>query len=379
MKEKVSFIFGTRPEAIKLAPVINLFKNQSEFNTEICFTGQHKEMVEHILPVFDILPDISLDLMTHGQTLAYFTGRAIQTLDKYIEKSKPDHIFVQGDTASVLAGALVGFFRGVKVHHVEAGLRTGEKLSPFPEEINRILTGRLADYHYPPTDKAKENLLDEGVDPTNLVVTGNTSIDSLLYVKNRLDSNIIRPSFSTRLQKVIENYKSKLILVTAHRRESFGEGFVNLCKAIFEIAKKFPDYIVVYPVHLNPNVQEPVNKYLANISNVLLCDPLDYVSFISIMDASTIILTDSGGVQEESPSLNKPILVLRNHTERPEGVEVGCAKLVGTSTSRIVREVTLLLESEKDYNNMIRNDNPYGDGTASLKILGFFKNVCLQK
>lgn len=370
---KVSFIFGTRPEAIKLAPVINLFKQQPEFRTEVCFTGQHKEMVEQILPLFGIIPDIDLKLMTSGQSLSYFTGRALQMLSSYIEESKPDHIFVQGDTATVFAGALAGFFNQKKVFHVEAGLRTNNKFSPFPEEINRVLTGKLADYHFAPTSRAKSNLIKEGIIEEDILVTGNTGIDALLFIINKINKNLLKVKLSNEVESIIAKAKGKVILVTAHRRESFGNGFENICKAIKTIAQKYPNYYLIYPVHLNPEVRTPVFKHLSFLENVLLINPLDYLSFIYLMSQSKILLTDSGGIQEEAPSLNKPLIVMRETTERPEGVEVGCSKLVGTDTSLIVNSISELIESDEKYNNMSNLPNPYGDGNASRLILDFFK------
>ena len=371
---KVSFICGTRPEAIKLAPVINLFKKQSDFETEVCFTGQHKEMVEQILPIFGIEPDVNLELMTSGQSLSYFTGRALQTLSSYIEEHKPDHIFVQGDTATVFAGALAGFFNQKKVHHVEAGLRTNNKFSPFPEEINRVLTGRLADYHFPPTAVAKQNLLKEGILEKDMRITGNTGIDALLQVYEKIQKNQIKVNLSMDLQRLVDKAKGKIILVTAHRRESFGDGFDNICKAIRTLAEKYRDNYLIYPVHLNPKVRKPVFEYLSDRENILLCDPLDYLEFIHLMSLSRIILTDSGGIQEEAPSLNKPLIVMRETTERPEGVEAGCSKLVGTNVSLIVNSVSELIDSQEKYESTANLENPYGNGKASELILEFFKS-----
>lgn len=372
---KVSFIFGTRPEAIKLAPVINLFKKQSDFQTEVCFTGQHKEMVSQILPIFGIEPDVNLELMTSGQSLPYFTARALETLSSYIQRESPDHIFVQGDTATVFAGALAGFFNQKKVYHVEAGLRTNNKFSPFPEEINRILTGRLADYHFPPTSTAAENLYKEGILGSDMLVTGNTGIDALLQVDEKIKQNQIEVELPEKLQAVVDKAQGKVILITAHRRESFGEGFVNICQAIKTLSEKYPDYYMVYPVHLNPRVRKTVFEYLSDRANVLLCNPLDYVQFIHLMSLSRIILTDSGGIQEEAPSLNKPLIVMRESTERPEGVNAGCSKLVGTNVPLIVNSVSELIDSQEKYESMANIENPYGNGKASELILDFFRKT----
>ena len=374
MQIKVAFIFGTRPEAIKLAPVINLFKKQSNFITETCFTGQHKEMVEQVLPIFDIVPDVKLDLMTEGQPLAYFTGRALQKISNYIERSEPTHIFVQGDTATVLAGALAGFLNRKKVYHVEAGLRTGDNWSPFPEEINRVLTGRIADYHFPPTRRAKANLISEGIGEDRIAITGNTGIDALLFVQRKLKKGELSPTVSEKIKGIIKKSEGNLVLVTAHRRESFGAGFVNICSAIRELALRHSAYQFLYPVHLNPKVQEPVNEYLNDIPNVHLCEPLNYLNFAYVMGEARLILTDSGGIQEEAPSLNKPLVVMRDNTERPEGIEAGCAKLVGTDKELIVDTVTKILTEERIYQSMANVENPYGTGNASELILNFFSN-----
>lgn len=368
MRSKVAFVFGTRPEAIKLSPLIKLFKTRKEVDTEICSTGQHREMLDQILNVFEIRPEVDLDLMTHNQSLPDFLSNSVKKLDRYLEESSPDFLVVQGDTSTVLAAALSGFYHKVKVLHVEAGLRTQNLYSPFPEEMNRRLTTRLAFQHFAPTSQAKNNLLREGVEEANIFVTGNTSIDALLDVKSAIEAGKIKPNLDPGISGKLSAL-SRMILITGHRRENFGDGFLQICNAIRNLSIEFPDTLFLYPVHLNPNVKNVVYEQLGDLHNVALVAPQGYVEFIYLMMNSSIILTDSGGVQEEGPSLGKPILVMRDNTERPEGVEAGCSKLVGTSEARISSEIRRLLNDPVYYKSMELATNPYGDGLASKRIL----------
>ncbi len=371
--KKVSFIFGTRPEAIKLAPLINYFKKSEAFNVTVCSTGQHKEMLNQILPLFDIKPDFELDLMTKNQSLAGFVSKAISSIDNYLVKTNPDYVVVQGDTSTVFAASLCAFFRKIKIIHIEAGLRTGNKFSPFPEEINRVLTGRLADFHMAPTKQAKENLLKEDVDSAKIQVTGNTGIDSILSVISKMESEKTELPIINQLKKHIPFNKGNVILITGHRRENFGSGFENLCNALSRLASIYKNFLFIYPVHLNPNVKEIVYRKLKNIRNIILLPPVDYQTFIALMGSSYIILTDSGGVQEEAPSIGVPVLVLRDTTERPEGVTAGCSRLIGTESDKIINSVTELIEDKTLYNTMSLSENPYGDGKASKRIFDFIQ------
>ncbi len=365
--KKVSFIFGTRPEAIKLCPLILKLKSHSGIKGHICVTGQHREMLDQVLELFQIKPDVDLDLMQQNQTLASLTSRAISKIDSYLNSEKPDLVIVQGDTTSVFCASLAAFYNNIPVAHVEAGLRTWNKLSPFPEEINRVLTSRIADIHYAPTKLSRENLLKEGI-KEDIIVTGNTVIDALLMIIERSRSEITHieglPDYI-----LADNPKSKNILITGHRRENFGSGFMSICNAISELARKFEDVNFIYPVHLNPNVQEPVNNILSNIDNVFLIEPQSYLPFTRLLDQATIVLTDSGGIQEEAPSLGKPVLVMRDTTERPEAIDAGTVKLVGTDKDNIISNVTELLINENSYNAMAVAVNPYGDGKASDRII----------
>lgn len=366
--KKVSFVFGTRPEAIKLAPLIKLFNQDSSIQTEVCLTGQHREMLQQVLSVFDIKADINLDLMLPDQTLTQFVSRSLVALDNYIRESQPDCIFVQGDTSTVLTAAQAAFYHKKKVFHVEAGLRTGDLYSPFPEEMNRRLTTRLAHHHFAPTETARENLLREGVAQDTITVTGNTAIDSLLTVVGMINSGELMPDLPAALTGSIREYKN-MVLITGHRRENFGNGFVNICEAIRELSVQHKDCLFVYPVHLNPNVSNVVHDMLKDIPNIKLIPPQSYVEFIYLMTQAQIILTDSGGVQEEGPSLGKPILVMRENTERPEGVEAGCSKLVGVDKNTIITEVSRLLKDQEYYSSFSVNANPYGDGHAAKYIM----------
>ena len=363
--KKILVVIGTRPEAIKLCPMVHELRRRSDlFETQVCSTGQHKEMLEQVFNTFEVTADHDLALMAPGQSLAQVTGRATQGLDKVFSQFQPDVVLVQGDTTTAFCGALVGHYHQTTVGHVEAGLRTGNKFSPFPEEMNRRLVGRMADLHFAPTQHACDSLLSEGVDPQTVFVTGNSVIDALIWVRDRVVKNV--PQRAQEVAELIGD--DPLVLITGHRRESFGDGFESMCKAIRTVADKHEDYQFVYPVNLNPRVQEPVNRLLGEHPRIHLIEPLSYEPFVWLMNRSTVVLTDSGGVQEEAPSLGKPVLVMRETTERPEGVEAGNAKLVGNSGDRIVEELSLLLSSEDERNRMASINNPYGDGTTCQKI-----------
>lgn len=371
--KKILFIFGTRPEAIKMAPVVNEFKkDRDNFETIVAVTAQHREMLDQVLSFFEIVPDYDLDLMAPNQTLESLTGKILSGISEILEKVTPDLIFVQGDTTTTYASALAAFYKMIPVAHIEAGLRTNNKYSPFPEEINRRMTTSMASYHFPPTKQSYQNLIDEGIKKDKMEMVGNTVIDALITVSNKLESD------SKQYEMLFNNYNiqfdKKTILVTGHRRESFGDGFENICKAI-QIISENKDVQIIYPVHLNPNVQKPVSRLLSNIKNVYLIPPQDYVPFIYLMKNAHIILTDSGGVQEEAPSLGKPVLVMRNTTERQEGVDAGTAKLVGTDISVIVNSIELLLNNDEEYNNMAKAVNPYGDGNTSKLIYNYLLNA----
>lgn len=368
--KKILIVFGTRPEAIKMAPVVKSFKKDTvNFETKVCVTAQHREMLDQVLNFFDITPEYDLNLMKPNQNLYSLTGDIINGLKPILEEFKPDVVLVHGDTTTSLAGALASFYSGAKVGHVEAGLRTGNKLAPFPEEINRQLTGRIADFHFSPTEKSKQNLVDEGTSESNILVTGNTVIDALLESVEKVKKITSSPLIK-ELSELIGD--DEMVLVTGHRRENFGDGFLNICAALKEIAKNFKGK-VVYPVHLNPNVQKPVRELLGDIDNVKLIDPLPYEAFVWMMNRSKLIITDSGGVQEEAPSLGKPVLVMRETTERPEAVDAGTVVLVGTDKVRIVSEALELLNNEERYQKMSGLHNPYGDGKASDRIVNFLK------
>lgn len=361
--KKVIFMVGTRPEAIKLAPVVRYFREKgNEKNALLCSTGQHKEMLNQALSDFELVPDIDLALMQPGQTLAGLSGRLFHAVDSLLQEEKPDWIVVQGDTTTVMTSSVCAFYRGVKVAHVEAGLRSFDRFHPFPEEFNRRVAGLIADIHFPPTEGAKKNLLNEGVPEEVINVTGNTVIDALLWITEKV--RIEKPKLPEKVENLLIS-KEPYVLITGHRRESFGQGFLNICSAIRELAKKFPQVKFVYPVHLNPNVQKPVIEILGDVPGVFLIEPQAYKPFVRLMDGCAMILTDSGGIQEEAPSLGKPVLVMRDVTERPEGVHAGTCKLVGSDQNMIVEQVSLLLTDEKEYQKMSRTNNPYGDGCAS--------------
>ena len=369
---KILTVFGTRPEAIKLAPVVKALENlPDQFRSLVCVTAQHREMLDQVLRLFDIRPDHDLNIMKPKQDLFGITSEVLLKLRDLLREIKPDLILVQGDTTTTFAASLAAFYQKIRIGHVEAGLRTNDKYRPFPEEINRHLTSVMADYHFAPTEKAKLNLLKEGISEDSIYVTGNTVIDALFW--------ILRNQSTPENRKRMEDYFSgklgismddrRLILVTAHRRESFGKGFENICQAIREIALRNPDIRIIYPVHLNPNVQEPVHRIIGEMDQIDLIEPLDYEPFVYLMNKSFIILTDSGGIQEEAPSLGKPVLVMREVTERPEAVEAGTAKLVGTQMEDIICETQKLLDHPEEYNRMANIKNPYGDGKAAERIV----------
>lgn len=360
---QVLFVFGTRPEAIKLCPVIHRMREACpEIATRVCVTAQHREMLDQVLDCFGVRPNLDLDLMTSGQTLAATTARILAALDPILARESWDMVVVQGDTTSTMAGSLAAFYRGIPVSHVEAGLRTGDLARPFPEELNRLITGRLAALHFAPTESARDNLLAEGTPAERIFVTGNSGIDAVLSVAEALEQGRLPAGDWPWLDG------RHLILVTAHRRETFGDGIERICNALAELAAR-PDLQIAYPVHRNPRVLKPVTDRLSGFANITLLDPLDYVSFVDLMRRSRFLLTDSGGIQEEAPSLGKPVLVMRDSTERPEAVTAGTVKLVGTDPCRIVVEATRLLEDEAEYNRRSRIHNPYGDGHASERIV----------
>lgn len=371
MSKKILFVFGTRPEAIKLCPVaLHLRARSDDFQVKVCVTAQHRELLDQVLDAFEVKPDYDLGLMLPGQTLFQSTSRILAGLEPVLEAERPDMVLVQGDTTTTLCGALAAFYCKVPVGHVEAGLRTGDPLQPFPEEMNRVLTTHLAALHFAATEGAAANLVAEGVPRRRIAVTGNSGIDAVLYVRDGLEQGRLRGPDWPWLDPA-----RKLILVTAHRRESFGEGFERICAALAQLARR-RDVQIVYPVHPNPNVQAPVARHLSGLENVLLVEPLAYVPFVDLMRRAYLLLTDSGGVQEEGPSLGKPILVMREKTERPEAVAAGTVRLVGTGEKRIVEQASLLLDDPLEYQRMSRVHNPYGDGRASSRIsdviLSFF-------
>ena len=365
---KVSVIFGTRPEAIKLAPVILALRKDPRFACDVCVTAQHRQMLDQVLEVFGIAADTDLDLMVPDQTLAGLTARAVEAVDRYLAQAKPGLVLVQGDTTTTFCSALAAFYHHIPVGHVEAGLRTGNLESPWPEEANRVLATRLTRLHFAPTETNRQNLLREGIPDDCIVVTGNTVIDALFLA---LDIVTKHPPDVPGLPKKIVTGTSPLVLITGHRRENFGPGFESICKAIAELAAHFPETQFVYPVHLNPNVRRPVDEILrsAGTHNVHLIEPLPYLPFVAMMSRATVILSDSGGVQEEAPSLGKPVLVMRDTTERPEAVTAGTVKLVGTDQRTIVEETSALLTDRAAYDTMARAMNPYGDGKATGRIL----------
>ena len=370
---KVLTVFGTRPEAIKMAPLVHALAKDPHFEAKVCVTAQHREMLDQVLKLFSIVPEYDLNIMQPGQGLTEITCRILEGLKPVLESFKPDVVLVHGDTTTTMAASLAAFYQRIPVGHVEAGLRTGDLSSPWPEEGNRTLTGHLATYHFAPTETSRQNLLRENIADNRITVTGNTVIDALFWVRDRVLSDEALHNELTQRYPFLANGK-KMILVTGHRRESFGRGFEQICHALAEIAANNPDVQIVYPVHLNPNVSEPVKRILGHVENVILIEPQDYLPFVWLMNRAWLILTDSGGIQEEAPSLGKPVLVMREMTERPEAVSAGTVCLVGTDSQRIVNEVTRLLQDESAYQAMSRAHNPDGDGHACHRILSALKN-----
>ena len=368
---KVLFVIGTRPEAIKIAPVYLALKSDPSFEVKLCITAQHRQMLDQVLDLFGLTADFDLNLMKPDQNLTDITTNILIGMRDVFKRWETDIVLVHGDTTTTLGASLASYYAKIKVGHIEAGLRTGNKYSPWPEEINRKITSAIADLHFAPTNTSCLNLLREGIDPDSIIVTGNTIIDSLLDAMERIESNI---ELKKNLQSKFDflNSSKKILLVTGHRRENFGKGFENICHAIADLSKR-SDLQVVYPVHLNPNVQGPVMRILSNLSNVHLINPLEYLPFIYLMSISTIILTDSGGIQEEAPSLGKPVLVMRDETERPEAIEAGTVRLVGTDRDKISKYTAIILDDDSVYREMSKAHNPYGDGMASIRILNFLK------
>ncbi len=367
LKKRVLTVFGTRPEAIKMAPVVHALAADERFEAKVCVTAQHREMLDQVLSLFEIKPDYDLNIMKAGQTLNDITARILLEIKPVLQEFKPDVVLVHGDTATTFAASLAAYYEQIAVGHVEAGLRTGNIYSPWPEEANRKLTGALAKYHFAPTETSKQNLIKENYAEDSIIVTGNTVIDALLMVKDKIEQNsVLQATLASRFSFLDET--KKLILVTGHRRESFGDGFERICEALAITAKANSDVQIIYPMHLNPNVREPVNRILGGIENVILIEPQEYLPFIYLMMRSYIILTDSGGIQEEAPSLGKPVLVMRDTTERPEAVAAGTVKLVGTDVERIVFSLSELLSDVNIYKEMSFSHNPYGDGYASKYI-----------
>ena len=366
-RQKILCVFGTRPEAIKMAPVVKKLIDNPLFETKVCLTGQHREMLDQVMSIFDLIADFDLDIMEKGQTLAGVTCKVLKGMEEIFLKWKPDCILVQGDTTTVFSASLAAFYHKIKVGHIEAGLRTHNRYSPYPEEMNRCLASELADIHFAPTECSRQNLLKEDFDDEQIFVTGNTVIDALFDGLKCIDSDkALRDDLGRQFQFL--DPEKKLILVTGHRRENHGEGFLNICRALHDLAGR-GDLQIVYPVHLNPNVRKPVYEILNSAADVHLIEPLDYLAFVYLMRKSYLILTDSGGVQEEAPSLGKPVLVMRDTTERPEAIEAGTVLLVGTDRETIVNQTTLLLDDELAYTRMSRSHNPYGDGKAAKRII----------
>lgn len=373
-------VFGTRPEAIKMAPLVKEFqKDADRFETIVCVTGQHREMLDQVLHLFEIVPDYDLNIMKQGQDLYDVTARVLTGMRDVLKETQPDVVLVHGDTTTSTASALAAFYQQIPVGHVEAGLRTHNIYSPWPEEMNRQITGRIATYHFAPTPLSKLNLLTEGVKEDTITVTGNTVIDALYMVVDKIKNDV---QLNQELQNVlkqagydVERLKGgkKLVLITGHRRENFGDGFIHMCTAIKDLTRKYPDVDFVYPMHLNPNVRKPIHEVfgedLSDLGNMFFIEPLEYLNFVYLMEKSTIVLTDSGGIQEEAPGLGKPVLVMRDTTERPEALEAGTVKLVGTDYDRIVSEVSALLDNQEYYNQMSKAVNPYGDGKACGRII----------
>ena len=381
--KKVLLVFGTRPEAIKMAPLVKEFqKYASDFETIVCVTGQHREMLDQVLAIFDIKPNYDLNIMKKGQDLYDVTARVLVGMRDVLTECQPDVVLVHGDTTTSTAAAIAAFYQQIPVGHVEAGLRTHNIYSPWPEEMNRQITGRIATYNFAPTPLSCENLLKEGVDDKKITVTGNTVIDALYWVVNKIKNDVVLNEELKILAKVGYDTERlvdgrKLVLITGHRRENFGDGFINMCSAIRDLKNKYPEVDFVYPMHLNPNVREAIHevfgKDLSNLGNMFFIEPLEYLSFIYLMEKATIVLTDSGGIQEEAPGLGKPVLVMRDTTERPEALSAGTVKLVGTNYDKIVNEVCTLLDNEMEYEKMSKAVNPYGDGLACSRIVNYLR------
>ena len=373
-KKKNLIVFGTRPEAIKMAPLVQKFLKNKNFETKVCVTAQHREMLDQVLDFFEIIPDFDLDLMRPNQNLYSLTATIIENMKPVLDEVKPDYVYVHGDTTTSMAVGIAAFYSGAKICHVEAGLRTFDRQYPFPEEFNRQLTGKIADYHFSPTELSKSNLLAENTKEENILVTGNTVIDALLYGIEKVNAENFKDKEIEHL-KTILNFQNKIILVTGHRRENHGDGLINICSALKTIAQNHQDVQIIYPVHLNPNVVGPVNELLSGVENIHLVTPLAYPAFIWLMEKSYLIITDSGGIQEEAPSLGKPVLVTRTTTERPEAVDEGTVLLVGTDKDRIVAETEKLLNNTEYYNAMSMLHNPYGDGKTSQRIVNFIEQL----
>lgn len=376
MKNKVLIVFGTRPEAIKMAPLVNALKKNKLFNVKVCVTAQHRAMLDQVLEFFNISPDYDLNIMKSNQTLHGLTASVIQDLKPILDDFAPNYVFVHGDTTTTMAASLAGFYSGSHICHIEAGLRTFNKYSPFPEEINRKVTGSIASYHFAPTKSAEKNLLSEGVDPKDIVVTGNTVIDALFESMKIVDNDYSNVEIEELKQILLPN--KEIVLVTGHRRENHGNGFINICKAL-ELISGLDNVQVVYPVHLNPNVKDVVFEKLSSIENIKLVAPLSYPAFLWLMSRSKLILTDSGGIQEEAPSLGKPVLVMRDTTERPEAVDAGTVLLVGTDVDKIFNESKRLLQDSDSYVAMSQLHNPYGDGHAIERIIDFISQKILEE
>jgi len=383
--KKVMLVFGTRPEAIKMAPLVKEFqKYPKKFKTIVCVTGQHREMLDQVLRIFEITPDYDLNIMKQGQDLYDVTARVLLGMRDVLKEAQPDVVLVHGDTTTSTAAALAAFYQQIPVGHVEAGLRTHNIYSPWPEEMNRQITGRIATYHFAPTPLSKQNLLSEGVSETNITVTGNTVIDALYMVVDKIKKD---QSLDSELEHLLRQAgydtnrltdERKMVLITGHRRENFGEGFIKMCTAIKDLTQKYPDVDFVYPMHLNPNVRKPIHEVfgedLSNLGNMFFIEPLEYLSFVYLMEKSTIVLTDSGGIQEEAPGLGKPVLVMRDTTERPEALEAGTVKLVGTDYDKIINEVSALVDNQAYYEKMSKAVNPYGDGKACDRIINILSD-----
>ena len=381
--KRVMLVFGTRPEAIKMAPLVQEFrKHPDQYETLVCVTGQHREMLDQVLNIFGIVPDYDLNIMKPGQDLYDVTARILSGMRDILTRTQPDVLLVHGDTTTSMAVALAAFYQQIPVGHVEAGLRTHNIYSPWPEEMNRQITGRIATYHFSPTPLSRENLLREGIDKSRILVTGNTVIDALYAVVNKMKDDVpLQLSLGKELKaagydtgRLVTEEGRRLVLITGHRRENFGDGFLHICRAIKMLSEKYPDVDFVYPMHLNPNVRKPIKEVFCGVSqeNLFLIEPLEYLPFVYLMEKSDLVLTDSGGIQEEAPSLGKPVLVMRDTTERPEALDAGTVKLVGTDYDKIISEVSSLLDNTEYYREMSRGINPYGDGRACERIVSIF-------